>query len=927
MTPSPSPSVDYSVLIHNFLETYTPSPDDSQFVLDLLHSLENHEPLTLLEKFFIFAVTLPGPLSWKIDFFTWLSTLSMPSLFWPLVGAAALFVVIYLFRIVMRNRFLRQNPPVFLELTFPSITNKSAHATEQLFTLLHSLAGQRTFLQRLVGYTKRFSLEIVASREQGIRYILVISKNDAPTIQRSLLAYLPSLKIQQIGEYLHDTHASRPKIVELALGNDFVLPLHDQKALTEHDPIAYLTGNMTKLQTDELMVFQVVVTPVTRATHGRILKRIDKILNRLYRNQPLAEDVLATPLQRVLGFIWNSSMFLLKAIVGTIDFVLSLIVPGKNWEPSKPDPASPAINNPIEEQLRTEIKQKIDGQLFESSVRLLVHSDEPTTSQERIAGFLATFAPLDSTYQFLERKTGLALIDLQSRLTRFHRRRLSWLKNPILSSSELTDIYHFPYTDTTKTEDLRKVRSPALPAPLSFKQGESKFDNVFATNSYGGSDTPIGLTLDERRRHAYIIGATGSGKTTLLSTMIYQDILNGKSVGVIDPHGQLIEQLLRVIPEERVKDVVWFAPDDDEFPVAINLLEMPASEGLSRSQLEKHKSLVSSSLLSVFQKFYDPKFFGPRMEYILRNTILTALETPNPTLLTILDLLTKTGYRKQVVQTLQNNVLKDFWIHEFEKYGQLQKNAMTSPITNKVGGLLSSPINYAILSQPKSTIDFAEVMNSGKILLCDLSKGKIGEDASSFFGSLLLTKLQLAALSRARIPEADRKNFYLYVDEFQNFATPTFGELVSEARKYRVATILAHQSISQIEDRDLVKIILANVGTVICFRTANPEDERFILPIFQPEVAKHEISNLPLYTFYMKVAVGQAEDTFMAVANNFTTEGSDDTAQAAIDASRAQYATTITQSSEISPEAHSAQLELVPIIEKSPATPHGKRRI
>lgn len=893
VSPTPSPSPDTSAAIHQFLQTYKPSPHDSQFALPFLHALESHASLNLLQKLFVGSVFLPGPLSWKLSFFTWLSGLGVNShsLFWPGIGLVTLLVAAYLLRILLRQRFLSQNPPVFLEVTFPSLTNKSAHATEQLFTLLHSLAGQRGFLQRLVGYTKRFSLEIVATREHGIRYILVIAKKDATTIQRSLLAYLPGLKIQQVDDYLPQTYPNRPKIIELALRNDFVLPLHDQKALTEHDPIAYLTGNMTKLQPDELMAFQVVMTPIARSTHGRALKRIDRLLTWLYRNQPLVEDVLATRFQRVLGFIWNSVMFVLKAIVGTIDFILCLIVPGKNWEPSKPDLAAAAINNPIEEQLRTEIKQKIDGQLFETSVRLLVQSNQPTTAQERIAGFLATFGPLTSTYQQVERKTGLALVDLQSRLIRFRRRRLSWLQNPILSPSELTDIYHFPYTDTTKTEDLRKIKSPALPAPLSFKQGESKFDNVFATNSYGGSDTPIGLTLEERRRHTYIIGATGSGKTTLLSTMIYQDILHGKGVGVIDPHGQLIEQLLRVIPHERMKDVVWFAPDDDEYPVGINLLELPrADKTLSRSQLEKQKALVTSSLISVFKKFYDERHFGPRMEYVLRNAILTALETPDPTLVTILDLLTQTGFRKQVTQSLQNQVLKNFWVHEFEKYGQLQKNAMISPITNKVGGLLSSPINYAILSQPKSTIDFSEVMNEGKILLCDLSKGKIGEDASSFFGSLVLTKLQLAALSRARMPEADRRDFNLYVDEFQNFATPTFGELVSEARKYCVATILAHQSISQIDNRDLVKNILANVGTVICFKTANPEDERFILPIFQPEVNKHEIANLPLYTFYMKVAVGQAEDTFMAMVNNFTIEGSDETAEAVIASSREQYA-------------------------------------
>ena len=366
---------------------------------------------------------------------------------------------------------------------------------------------------------------------------------------------------------------------------------------------------------------------------------------------------------------------------------------------------------------------------------------------------------------------------------------------------------------------------------------------------------------------------------------------------------------MQVIPKNRINDVVWFAPDDDEYPIALNLLELPNAEKLTGSQLQKQKSLITSSIMSIIQKFYDAKFFGPRMEYILRNTILTALETESPTLQTILDLLTKTQYRKSVVAGLRNKVLQDYWVYEFEKLGTLQKNTVISPITNKIGGLLSSPINYNILKQYKSKIDFEAIMNSGKILLCDLSKGKIGEDESSFFGSLIIAKIQLAALRRALIPEEKRRDFYMYVDEFQNFATPTFSELVSEARKYRLSTILAHQSISQIPDRDIIKVILANVGTVICFKTANPEDEQFILPIFSPEVLKHEIGNLPLYNFYMKISVGKAEDTFLAQADNFTAKKDEKIAKAVIDESRKRYATPIEETKETTAKPETTKTE------------------
>jgi hypothetical protein len=284
------------------------------------------------------------------------------------------------------------------------------------------------------------------------------------------------------------------------------------------------------------------------------------------------------------------------------------------------------------------------------------------------------------------------------------------------------------------------------------------------------------------------------------------------------------------------------------------------------------------------------------MEYVLRNAILTVLETPSPTLQTILDLLTKKEYRKKVVEGLKNQVLKDYWVNEFEKLGSMQRNEVISPITNKIGGLLSSPINYNILTQTKSKLDFEDIINSGKILLCDLSKGKIGEDESSFFGSLVIAKIQLAALKRALIHEEERLDFNLYIDEFQNFATTTMAELVSEARKYRIATVLAHQSISQIPDRDIVKVVLANVGTVICFKTANPEDEQFILPIFSPEVSEYEIANLPLYNFYMKISVGNPQDAFLAQSDNFTVLDDKALINKVMQESRKRYGTPIEES-------------------------------
>lgn len=888
-------------------KNYTPSPNDGKFAVDLLHALQNHTPLTLLQKIFMFMmIAFPGSAEWKLSVFNHLYSFSLAPVVATVIGGVFVIGYIYLLRKFGWRLMNRKQKLVFLELTFPSITSKSAYATEQLFTLLHSLAGQKKFSHKLLGHKKQYSLEIVATREEGIRYILGVSVSDASVIQKSLLSYLPGLKIKEIEDYLpadlrgkKTNKDGKSGVIELKLASDFVLPLQKHKTLEEHDPIAYLTGNMTKLNSDELIAFQAVVTPLSKYSHGSTLRHIGSIQQRIYANRSLVDQLFPNYLQKLIAIPWAILKFLVLAIQFSIKFIMSMIIAfwdtkGESvpfLQKEQPVVVLQETQNPYEQQLKTEVKEKIDQPMFETSLRLLVRSSDSKHYHLRTSGFLASFGSLGSNYQSFVLKPKSLISLLFPVLLSFTARQVSLTGNPILSSSELTDIYHFPFTETTKTEDMVKTKSQPLPAPLSFKQASTKFDNVFAKNNYGGSETPIGQTLEERRRHTYILGATGSGKTTLLSNMIYQDILNGKGVGVLDPHGQLIEKLLQVIPKERMKDVVWFAPDDDAYPVALNLLDLPKDDSLTASQIQKQKSLVASSIISIFEKFYDAKYFGPRMEYVLRNAILTALETEAPTLQTILDLLTKKGYRKEVIKGLSNKTLKEYWLNDFEKLGSMQRNNVISPITNKIGGLLSSPINYNILIQEKSTLNFDEIMNQGKILLCDLSKGKIGEDESSFFGSFVIAKIQLAALRRALIPEEKRRDFYLYVDEFQNFATATFAELVSEARKYRLSTILAHQSISQIENRDIVKIILANVGTVICFKTANPEDEQFILPIFSPEVLKHEIGNLPLYNFYMKVSVGQAQDTFLAQADNFTVEGSEKIAELAINKSRKRYAT------------------------------------
>ena len=426
-----------------------------------------------------------------------------------------------------------------------------------------------------------------------------------------------------------------------------------------------------------------------------------------------------------------------------------------------------------------------------------------------------------------------------------------------------------------------------LQAPSSIK-GSQKFDIQLGINTHHSNKTTIGLQKSDRDKHMYIIGATGSGKTTLLYNLIVQDIKNNRGLAVIDPHGDLAQNLLSVIPNNRIEDVIYFNPDDLDYPISINLLEIP--DNLTTTELLHEKDLITESVVSIFRKiFSEDDSGGHRIEYILRNTIHTALYTEGPTLFTVYKILTNKTYRNEIIDSIEDDHLKDFWLNEFGKAGDYQRVKMSAGITAKLGRFLFSASASKILENPHSTINFDDIISSNKICICNISKGRLGDDTSSLFGSLLLAKIQIATLRKARIKEQDRSTFYLYVDEFQNFATTSFVQLLSEARKYKLSVIMAEQSTAQQSDPRLNEILLANAGVIISFRTASNVDERVMLPLYTPYIKEGDLSYLPAYTFYMRILGKTPEPplsvkTVFPIKTNFT-----DREERLIGISRAKY--------------------------------------
>lgn len=376
---------------------------------------------------------------------------------------------------------------------------------------------------------------------------------------------------------------------------------------------------------------------------------------------------------------------------------------------------------------------------------------------------------------------------------------------------------------------------------------------IFAETNFRNQHVKFGIKNDDRRRHMYFIGKTGMGKSTVLENMIIQDIQTGRGVCVVDPHGDLVEKVVDFIPPSRINDVIYFNPADLDFPIAFNVLESVNVE-------QRH--LVVSGLIGVFKKIWADSW-GPRLEYVLHHAISALLEYPGSTLLGIMRILTDKNFRKKVIDKITDPVVKSFWVDEYSKYPDRFQAEAIAPIQNKVGRFLSSSLIRNILGQVKSSFTMREIMDQKKILLLNLAKGRVGEDNSALLGAMMITKIQLAAMSRVDTPENERQDFYLYVDEFQNFATESFANILSEARKYRLNLIIAHQYIEQV-DEVVQAAVFGNVGTIVVFRIG-AADADFLENEFFPTFTPEDLVNLSKFEIYLKLMIdGVTSEAFSA---------------------------------------------------------------
>ncbi len=900
--------------------------------LQLLHQIQAHA-MSTAQGPLLLIMFLPLSIGWRLAIYNFFSHFPLPHLSpivltvivlaGPIITLTLLYFAIKMILkttkvaipLILKRFAKNTSEKKYLELTFPSDTSKSAYATEQLYTLLHTLARRIDgFLGSMIGQGKEYSLEIVASKNEGIRFILATPAKSADIIKRSLLSFLPGLKIKDIEDYLTNVSAintetekgsERVGVVEFALSSDFVLPLQSLKALSEHDSISYLTGAMTKLDASELISCQIVTTPVLKGSHNKAISHMQRLQYNMRRGLPIEPLLTSGSTLHVPSFILFVLSPFVWSFVQAFKFALSMpaliIDNGKSALILQSDPKvdQQALLNPYEQELQRVVKEKIGQHLFETSIRMLIVAKDKEELEARAEGLYASFGPFTSAYQGLGAKAMFPRSFVsKKRLLLFKQRAISRGlfagQNPILSTSEISDIFHFPYTDTTKTEGLIKSKSQDLPAPLSFKKSLTHLAVVVGKNTYGGEDTLVGLTEEQHRSHMYIVGKTGMGKTTgVIEPMVLADITAGKGVAVVDAHGDMAEHILALIPKSRRKDVVYFNPADKEFPMGLNIL----SPGIAFADIEEGHERIAASLLSVFQKITPKDRWGQRLEHILRSATLTALLIPTPSeatpyisLFTIQKLLTDASYRNQIIPTIKDPVLKQFWKKEFKLYGSMQQADVISPVTNKLGEFITGKMSRHILLQEESSINIAKIMNEGKIFIANVSKGKLGEERSAFFGTIITALFQLAAYQRVEIPEGKRRDFFLYVDEFQNFATEHFADMFSEAKKFHFYITISHQNFAQIDSSKIVKVTLGNSATMLALK-GGPDDEAFLLPYMEPEVEKGQIINLAPHHFFMKVTTDTSEDAFTAETMPVTQKGSSKVKDEILAYSRKHYAT------------------------------------
>jgi len=700
---------------------------------------------------------------------------------------------------------------VLMRLMVPKNNDRTPAAAELLFAALHGVFNYSSKVQ------PEMSFEIV-SINKFIQFYFSVPRELREFVEGQFYAQYPTVEISQVDDYTQKVFEEKYVVgYDVQTTKEDVYPIKTFQNF-DVDPLSGITSVLSQLGSNEEVWIQVCISPVADTWQKKAISYVKAIHSGRDPNEPFWKTIL-----KGMGTVAQSTA------QATMQSPTSA---PKQIEIS--GPASLAMSG---------IEAKATKLGFKTKMRVVSLSGDYTRSRQNAHSIAGALKQYNTTNMngFIQGNLveGAPIVDL-------YRRRTVGNGGYILNIEEIASIFHLPgvsvetpamdWAGSKKGEPPQNL--PVIDDPLT-----SEDTTIIGKTNFRNVETNFGIKMRDRALHIYTIGKTGTGKSTLLSNLIIDDIIKGRGVAVVDPHGDLINDVMEYIPQERVEDVVYFSPADRNYPIGFNLLESVDPE---------YKNIVASGIVGIFKKIFGESW-GPRLEYILRNVVLGLLDYPSATMLSIIKVLTDTKFRRQVIEKIDDPIIKDFFLNEYERYDQKFRTEAVAPIQNKVGQFLSSTIIRNIVGQETSTIDIRKIMDEQKILLIDLSMGKIGEDNSALLGSMLITKIQMAAMSRADMPKHLRVPFYLYVDEFQNFATDSFAVILSEARKYGLSLMMANQYIAQMPE-NVANAVFGNVGSIIAFRVGAQDADslqREFMPVFEAQ----DLINQDNYNIYIKMAI------------------------------------------------------------------------
>jgi len=723
---------------------------------------------------------------------------------------------------------------VLLMLEIPKANDKKELAAEQMFASLHGILRDANELKNSGGVQEHLSFEIVSTGGQ-IQFYVWTPKVLQSFVEGQIYAQYPTVQIHTVDKDYVDTRKDHPVVysAELGLTTNEALPIKTFDTF-EVDPLAGITGTLAKIAAEsrEELWIQILTRPVPDSWHSNTDKWVSQIKSG-------AKSI------KIFGIDWTWFIGVLSAL----------------WTPPSGGTAGSEVKVELSDRAKSQIsaaEEKATKLGYQVKIRLAYLGKDEIDAKLNMQALVGTFKQFNSTNLngFHQIGGSFKPEDLDG-----YKLRQFTDDGFILNISELASVYHLPHT-SVETPNIvwatSKTAEPPAKLPVITGTPEDRNISAFGLTNFRGINHQFGMLRRDRGRHVYVIGQTGAGKSGLLELFALSDTFYNEGYCIIDPHGDFAIDNLRFVPESRVKDVIYFNPADVDYPVAFNPLELSDPS---------RKPNVCSEVIGVLKRMFGDSW-GPRLEHILRYTLLALLDRPETTLLDISRMLTDKDFRKETLDYCKDVTVLQFWKHEFGQWNEKQVNESIAPVLNKVGAFTANPIIRNIIGQPKSSFNIREVMDQGKILVVNLSKGLIGEDNAGILGAFFVTKIQLAAMSRSDIARVeDRRPFYLYVDEFQNFATESFATILSEARKYGLNLTVANQYIAQMTD-EVRDAVFGNVGTTISFRVS-ADDAPILSKQFEPTFDASDLLQLNNRNFVISMIIaGEKVPAFSASSLN-----------------------------------------------------------